>query len=629
MLRRLYKIAKSVFSTKSDGVAAQAARSFRFEALESKELLTKLIDFDPGTGVVTVQGDDANDTALVFDQGARVIVELDGFGSRSFARSDVNHIEFYGGNGNDIFKSTSVVVSRAYGNGGDDSLTGGVSNDVLNGGAGADRLFGNLGNDRLIGGDGNDQLFGGDGNDRLLGGLGDDRASGQGGNDNIQGGGGNDFLHGDLGDDLVAGNAGDDEIFGDAGNDRLFGHGGNDILRGGDGNDKLFGGADNDQMFGDSGEDKLNGHAGNDEGWGGSEDDFIHLGTGDDIGHGEHGNDKIVGFDGNDMIYGGLGNDFLVGSAGADEIWGGNGADILKGTNGNDILHGESGPDILRGENGDDSLYGGSGLDKLWGGSGMDGLFGGIDKVRDRVFGQSGEDRYLYRENDFLGDRFENNEAIVKFEDTNDSWTDREVEIVDEALRAFHFRLQNTDLLEDTISDEPIVFVKTKSISGGDDGRNDLVISRERFFNNTTLRWEERAFFERKIVIADWDESSAAMNQARVSTTVNLMAKNWDSINELTKVDGESNQRWEDFLLASNWTDQFPNDSQNYQLSQDGLWWYTVDSEFAKPNGNMNPSEDWSTVWDHYFTISRTSADAEVHSKLQQIDSLFVSMFQK
>ena len=629
MFRRLFEIAKSVLSTDQDQQKPSGARSFRFESLEDKQLLTKLIDFDPGSGVITVQGDNANDEALVYDQGGRVVVELDGFGQRSWARNIVNRIEFFGGNGNDIFKSTSQVVSHAFGNDGDDSLTGGVSDDILNGGNGVDRLFGNIGNDTLNGGNGNDQLFGGDGEDRLLGGPGEDRLSGQGDDDRLFGGSGNDLMHGDGGNDSLFGNGGDDEMFGDAGDDRLFGHGGNDILRGGHDNDKLFGGADDDQMFGDAGEDRLNGHAGADMGYGGPDNDFIHLGEGDDYGFGEHGNDKVVGFDGNDMIYGGPGRDFLVGNAGNDQIWGGGGADILKGTNGNDQLHGEGGPDVLRGENGDDSLYGGDGLDLLWGGSGLDGLFGGVDSLRDRMFGQHGEDRFLYMDNDFLGDRFPNNEALIEFKRSNNQWTDREVEIVDEGLRAFHFRLQNTDLLKDTIGDQPIEFVKIKNISGGDDGRNQLITRKRTFFNETTNRTEEETLYIRQIVMSDWNDADEAENTARVATTINLMAKTWDSIEELTAVDGESNVRWENFLGASNWTPDFPKDPGNYQISQDGLWWYTTDSSFASANGNLNPSEDWSTIWVHYFTVGQETGDFEVNTKLNMVDSLFVSMFQK
>ena len=106
------------------------------------------------------------------------------------------------------------------------------------------------------------------------------------------------------------------------------------------------------------------------------------------------------------------------------------------------------------------------------------------------------------------------------------------------------------------------------------------------------------------------------------------MAKNWDSITELTKVDGESQQRWADFLISSNWTDQFPNDPLNYTISGDSLWWYTNDSSF-EANGNLNPSEDWSTIWVKYFMDSRTSADPEIDNKLDQVDSLMVSMTQK
>ena len=627
MLRRVIEIAKTVFGNQNTQQNKSTARSFRFESLEDKQLLTKLIDFSGG--VVTVQGDSANDTALVYDQGPRVVIDLDGFGQRSYPRNAVDHIEFLGGNGNDIFKSTSVVKVRAFGNDGNDSLTGGLSDDVLNGGNGADRLFGNFGNDNLNGGDGNDQLFGGEGDDRLSGDRGDDRISGQAGADKLFGGAGNDLLQGDSGNDLLYGNNGDDEMFGDDGEDRLYGHNGNDFMRGGFDNDRLFGGPDNDQMYGDQGEDRLNAHTGDDMAWGGTEPDYIQLGEGNDTGYGEEGNDKVVGSDGNDMLYGGVGQDRLVGNAGNDQMWGGPGADVLLGATGNDHLHGESGPDVLRGQSGDDSLYGGDHRDRLYGGNGLDGLFGGIDTKRDLIFGNLGEDRYLYRENDYLGDRFENNEPIVKFEDTNDSWTDREVEVVDEAFRMFHFRLQNTDLLKDTISDEPIVFVKTKSLSGNDTGRNELVVTRERFYNESSLRWEQRSFFERKIIMADWNEAVESVNAEKTSLTINLMAKNWDSIVELTKVDGESQQRWRTFQNTSGWTPDFPFDPNNYELSQDGLWWYRTGSSFAKPLGNLNPSEDWSTIWEHYFTVSRSSNDAELDDKLDQVDSLFVSMTQK
>lgn len=624
MLRRLYDIAKSVIANKNVDTN-RSARTFRFESLEEKALLTKMIDFDLGTGIVTVDGDNTNDVAAIFDNGARVVIDLDGFGERSFPRADVTKIVFNGGIGNDTVQSNSIVPLEAYGNDGDDNLIGGIGNDRLFGGPGMDRLFGNLGDDRLAGGDGDDELIGGEGNDRLFGDRGDDRLTGQIGDDYLSGGANNDILRGDAGDDRIFGNAGDDELYGDLGNDRLYGHGGNDIIRGGFGNDVIFGGANDDMMYGEAGNDRLSGFLGVDVGYGGEGDDFIHLGEGDDTAMGGAGNDRIFGFDGFDTLYGDAGNDRIIGGAGDDDISGGSGDDQLLGTIGNDIIRGDGGKDLIRGDEGNDSLYGGGGRDRIFGGAGMDGMFGGIDDVADRLLGQAGEDRYLYRTGDMMPDRFANSEALVIFSDSDDSWTDIEIETVDNAFRQLHFRTGNTAMLFDTISEKPIVFVKTQSIVGGKTAQNDLYYTNERFFNEETLRFEQRTVANRQISIADWDDTNMALNTERISTTMNMMSKNYDSLTELLRVDDEANQRWANFLLTSNWTDQFPNNPFDYQISQDGLWWYTIDSSFASSTGDFNPSEDWSTIWEHYFAVSRTSSDAEIDSKLSQLDSFFRS----
>ena len=74
MLRRLYKIAKSFFS--DDSKSNDVHRQFRFENLESKDMLTGMINFDNVTGVITIQGDGSNDNALVYENGNRVIASL-------------------------------------------------------------------------------------------------------------------------------------------------------------------------------------------------------------------------------------------------------------------------------------------------------------------------------------------------------------------------------------------------------------------------------------------------------------------------------------------------------------------------------------------------------------------------
>ena len=102
-----------------------------------------------------------------------------------------------------------------------------------------------------------------------------------------------------------------------------------------------------------------------------------------------------------------------------------------------------------------------------------------------------------------------------------------------------------------------------------------------------------------------------------------MIAKNWDSTAEMISRDNELNVHWENFLNLSNWTDKNPNNQFDYTLSQDALWWYTTDSSFFGTLGDLNPSEDWSTIWVHYFTVGRNSADAEIQGKLDHVDDFF------
>jgi serralysin len=67
-----------------------------------------------------------------------------------------------------------VVIERARGGSGSDTLIGNSTDNRLKGGSGNDKLRDGRGNDQLIGGLGNDQLNGGLGNDLLAGGKGKD-----------------------------------------------------------------------------------------------------------------------------------------------------------------------------------------------------------------------------------------------------------------------------------------------------------------------------------------------------------------------------------------------------------------------------------------------------------------------
>lgn len=75
--------------------------------------------------------------------------------------------------------------NRIFGYGGNDFITGGISDDFL---------YGGDDNDTLDGIDGNDDLYGGLGDDSLIGGLGDDNLYGNEGNDTVTGGDGKDIF---------------------------------------------------------------------------------------------------------------------------------------------------------------------------------------------------------------------------------------------------------------------------------------------------------------------------------------------------------------------------------------------------------------------------------------------------
>ena len=170
-------------------------------------------------------------------------------------------LEFYGGNGNDIFALPEMLIP----------ISGKV---VVDGGAGNDQLTGTWGNDRMIGGPGNDTLF-------------DDH-----GCNLIQGGGGDDVLvlgHGSI-QSVAKGGWGDDTLISTMGSDRLFGNQGRDTLIGGSGNDRLGGGVGTDKLDGGDGNDILIGGRGKDVMTGGADADiFIFCGA--------SGRDRITDFD--------------------------------------------------------------------------------------------------------------------------------------------------------------------------------------------------------------------------------------------------------------------------------------------------------------------------------------------
>src|SRR5690606_29064228 len=121
----------------------------------------------------------------------------------------------------------SIDINKLYGQGGNDTLSGGT-------GVGSDYLYGEGDNDILIGGGGADTLDGGDGSDTAsyvgsafgvtvdLTAVGAQKGSGDEDGDtlisieNLTGSAKNDFLYGDGGDNVIEGGIGNDTLTGGA-----------------------------------------------------------------------------------------------------------------------------------------------------------------------------------------------------------------------------------------------------------------------------------------------------------------------------------------------------------------------------------------------------------------------------
>jgi Ca2+-binding RTX toxin-like protein len=168
----------------------------------------------------------------------------------------------YGDTGNDTLSGIENVAlslsenATVYGDGADNTLSGGSGNDLLMGGDGDDALRGNVGRDTLIGDSGEDTFICGDGDDSLVGGssvdwltysavrgfspITVDLAAGRSflggkgdtltGIEIVQGGTLNDSIRGDGGKNTLFGGSGADTLIGNGGSDQLSGEAGDDVI---------------------------------------------------------------------------------------------------------------------------------------------------------------------------------------------------------------------------------------------------------------------------------------------------------------------------------------------------------------------------------------------------------------
>ena len=623
-----------------------------YTRLEGRQMLTTVV-FEGN--VLNIFGNNEVDRALItsVDNGATIRAAVSGAGTRDIPRSQIQEIIFIGVGGDDVFTNATDVPSRAWGNSGNDSFTGGSGNDVLVGGGGSDVLRGGAGDDvirgggggstpnRLSGGDGNDRIFGGVGDNVISGDAGDDVIFGSAGDDDVRGGDGDDQLYvgngvntvrGGNGNDIVIGGAGVDTVFGEAGEDRVYSLGADDVIDGGSDRDVLFGGAGNDRHIGGSGDDVIRvgvgddfadaglgddfiaGFQGNNTLNGGAGDDRISAGSGNDIVDGGAGNDKLFGQSGDDEILGSDGNDFIIGGTGNNLIRGGNGNDQIFGGENDDFLDGGNGDDIIYGFAGNDQLFGSAGDDFLLGSDGLDGISGGTGN--DIVRGGRGADRFLSLSGDSRPDLGQS-DALIEFRSGDVSWTNKEVEILDEAFRKLHIRTGGTRVLKDSLDSAPLQFIKKRQVGSSDEaGLNRLSSS----FTATEDGRILTETFERRIEISDWNENDEQANSDRISIAIHEIGHNWDSSREISEVFAGQGFIWDRFRLVNGWrttpasgfTQAAVQTTEPFDLVFDpatstftqvvNTWYYRNGSTFARDYGATNAQEDWSTVWEAAFS---------------------------
>jgi hypothetical protein len=414
------------------------------------------------------------------------------------------------------------------------------------------------------------------------------------------------------------------------------------LIQGQAGNDTIQGGSSADEIDGGSGADQLSRGAGDDVISAGSGNDRVYAGSGDDLVEGESGNDQLFGGNGDDVIFGGTGADYLAGS------------------NGNDMLHGDAGNDSLLGGVGDDDLYGGSGRDELMGSFGDDGLFGGGGE--DTMNGGSGDDRFLVLENEpselnflsvnlaggidnspialrevsnsrlrvpdvafveFLGgptndvlEDLDDNDARINFENgaggrfdfsggawsefAAGSFSDAEIELVDQALGHMHRKTGNTALLKKA-SGEEILFQRFGAQIDGN-------------FNAAGINSPNVITF----VDATFDDDEDWVSQV----VYHEIGHNFDS----------ENPDWEGWKDLSDWR-QFASgaDTTGYTQSTDGQWWFENGAQFSRNYGKRNPKEDFATSFAKYFMDEAGrdysgAGEQYVASKMDFLDDFFASL---
>jgi Domain of unknown function (DUF4214)/RTX calcium-binding nonapeptide repeat (4 copies) len=232
------------------------------EALAERVLPAVTATFNGATGVLTVIGDELDNSLAVSRDAAGTLVVNGDAGivpiqGGPATAANTRLIQIFGMGGNDNLtwsRSANLPPALVDGGAGDDTITSGTGDDTLVGGAGDDVY--RLDTDTVAGSDTIDESGGG--NDTLDFSSTTTRAvSINLGNPAAQ------VVNAGLTLTLSAGNTIENVIGGDLG-DTLTGNGLSNVILGSGGNDRLSGAGDDDLLAGGAGDDTVVGNAGND-----------------------------------------------------------------------------------------------------------------------------------------------------------------------------------------------------------------------------------------------------------------------------------------------------------------------------------------------------------------------------
>ncbi len=319
--------------------------------------------------------------------------------------------------------SVGLGLNKAFGNGGDDTLSVATDNALAKVKPNLASILTSQG-DTLVGGTGNDNIAGGSAGDTIytagqsVTSIDGDGAPDPGTVNIVDTGTGNDTVYGGTGVDRVSGHS--KPPASPPQTDDIRGGAGNDILIGGYGTDKIYGGPGDDYVLAEPSHVDIPASPG-DDGFGpllNISHDALPSGVlpQHKLLVGGLGRDHIVGGDGGSDVYGDQqstpcvagspvasdpvneavntlfdGNDRITGGAGVENVRAGGGDDNIDVGANNDLACGESGNDVIAGGAGDDQLWGGSGLDTIRGDTGNDMLYGNTGN--DTIYGSDGTDQ--------------------------------------------------------------------------------------------------------------------------------------------------------------------------------------------------------------------------------------------